>query len=75
MESALAFLALAWLLARGNDIAPVPGTKGVSRVDENTAADSIELTAEQISTLKDLTPGLRASGDHHEEADMRLIGR
>jgi aryl-alcohol dehydrogenase-like predicted oxidoreductase len=65
-------VALAWLLAQGDDIAPIPGTKRVSRVEENTAADGIELTAEQISKLDHLTP---AAGEHHEEAQMRLIGR
>ena len=65
-------MALAWLLTKGDDIAPIPGTKRVSRVEENTAAADIELTAEQISKLDSITP---AAGDHHEEADMRLIGR
>ena len=65
-------VALAWLLAKGDDIAPIPGTKRVSRVEENIAADGIELTAEQISRLDNLTPAL---GSTHEEADMRLIGR
>jgi aryl-alcohol dehydrogenase-like predicted oxidoreductase len=65
-------VALAWLLAKGDDIAPIPGTKRVSRAEENIAADSIELTAGQISKLNNLIP---AAGDHHEEADMRLIGR
>ncbi|MFD5752124.1 aldo/keto reductase [Streptomyces sp. NPDC127033] len=65
-------IALAWLLAQGDDIAPIPGTKRVSRVEENTAADGITLTAEQIRKLDHLTP---ASGDHHEEDQMRLIGR
>ena len=65
-------VALAWLLAKGDDIAPIPGTKQVSRIEENTAADSIELTAEQISKLNNITP---AAGDHHEQADMRLLGR
>ena len=65
-------VALAWLLAKGDDIAPIPGTKRVSRVEENIAADSIELTAEQISKLDNLTA---AAGSTHEEADMRLIGR
>jgi len=65
-------VALAWLLAKGDDIAPIPGTKRVPRVEENTAADGIELTAEQVSKLDNLTP---AAGNHHEEADMRLIGR
>jgi aryl-alcohol dehydrogenase-like predicted oxidoreductase len=65
-------VALAWLLAKGDNIAPIPGTKHVSRVEENTTADSIELTAQQISKLNNLTP---AAGNHHEQADMRLIGR
>jgi aryl-alcohol dehydrogenase-like predicted oxidoreductase len=65
-------VALAWLLAKGEDIAPIPGTKHVSRIEENTAADSIELTTEQISKLNNLTA---AAGNTHEEADMRLIGR
>ena len=41
-------IALAWLLAQGGDIAPIPGTKRVARVEENTAADDVELSAAQI---------------------------
>jgi len=63
---------LAWLLAQGDDIAPIPGTKRVSRVEENTAADAIELSAEQIARLNDLTP---AAGERHEEASMATIDR
>jgi aryl-alcohol dehydrogenase-like predicted oxidoreductase len=65
-------VALAWLLAQGDDIAPIPGTKRVSRVEENTAADCIELSAEQLAKLDNLTP---AAGDHHDEAGTRLLGR
>src|SRR5213596_3616445 len=65
-------VALAWLLAGGDDIAPIPGTKRVSRVEENTAADGIELSAEQIQRLNDLTP---ATGERHEEASMATIDR
>ena len=43
-------VALAWLLAKGDDIAPIPGTKRVDRLEENVAADDIELTTEQIAT-------------------------
>ena len=42
-------VALAWLLAQGDDIAPIPGTKRVARVEENVAADAVELTAEQLA--------------------------
>jgi aryl-alcohol dehydrogenase-like predicted oxidoreductase len=65
-------VALAWLLAQGEDIAPIPGTKRVSRVEENTAADGVELTPEQIDTLNNLTP---AVGAHHNEQQMQMIDR
>jgi aryl-alcohol dehydrogenase-like predicted oxidoreductase len=65
-------VALAWLLAQGDDIAPIPGTKRVSRVEENTAADQLELIAEQIERLNSLTP---AAGERHEEAQMATIDR
>jgi diketogulonate reductase-like aldo/keto reductase len=51
---------------------PIPGTKRVTRVEENTAADGIELTAEQVEKLSNLTP---AAGDHHNEAQMRMLDR
>ena len=63
---------MAWLLAQGDDIAPIPGTKRVSRVEENIAADGIELSAEQIERLDNLTP---AVGERHEEASMAVIDR
>ena len=65
-------VALAWLLAQGDDIAPIPGTKRVSRVEENTAADQLELSHEQIERLNNLTP---AAGERHEEAQMAVIDR
>ncbi|MET9553658.1 aldo/keto reductase [Streptomyces sp. NPDC006645] len=64
--------ALAWLLTRGHDIAPIPGTRRVSRVEENTAADGIELSATQLDRLNNLTP---ASGERHNEADMATVDR
>jgi aryl-alcohol dehydrogenase-like predicted oxidoreductase len=65
-------IALAWLLAQDDDIAPIPGTKRVARVEENTAADRIELSAEQIERLNNLTP---AAGERHEEGVMAAIDR
>src|SRR5689334_23904993 len=64
--------ALAWLLTRGDDIAPTPGTRRVARVEENTAADAIELSAAQIDRLNNLTP---AAGERHDEANMASIDR
>jgi aryl-alcohol dehydrogenase-like predicted oxidoreductase len=65
-------IALAWLLAQGDDIAPIPGTKRVARVEENVAADRIVLNAEQIERLNNLTP---AAGERHDEGNMGVIDR
>jgi aryl-alcohol dehydrogenase-like predicted oxidoreductase len=65
-------IALAWLLARGDDIAPIPGTRRVTRVEENTAADDIELSGDQLERLNNLTP---AAGERHDEANMSAIDR
>ncbi len=65
-------VALAWLLAKGPDIVPIPGTKKVVRLEENVGADSVELTPEQLARLDELTP---AVGGHHAEAQMGWIDR
>jgi aryl-alcohol dehydrogenase-like predicted oxidoreductase len=64
--------ALAWILTRGDDIAPIPGTRRVSRVEENIAADAVELTADQLKRLDSLEP---AAGARHDEANMASIDR
>jgi aryl-alcohol dehydrogenase-like predicted oxidoreductase len=70
LDATPAQIALAWLLAQGDDIAPIPGTKRVARVEENAAADGVELSAEQIDRLNNLTP---AAGERHEEGNMAVI--
>jgi aryl-alcohol dehydrogenase-like predicted oxidoreductase len=72
LDATPAQVALAWLLAQGDDIAPIPGTKRVTRVEENAAADAIDLSAEQLRRLDDLTP---AAGERHNEANMAAIDR
>ncbi|MGH3644934.1 MAG: aldo/keto reductase [Mycobacterium sp.] len=64
-------VAIAWLLAQGDDIAPIPGTKRVARVEENAAADAVVLTSVQVDKLTKLPP---AAGEHHNEAQMKMIG-
>lgn len=63
-------VALAWLLAQGEGIAPIPGTKRVSRLEENAAADTVVLSAEQLATLTAL-PAPR--GERY--ADMSAVNR
>jgi aryl-alcohol dehydrogenase-like predicted oxidoreductase len=65
-------VALAWLLAKGPDIVPIPGTKHVARLEENVAADTVELTPDQVARLDGLTPPV---GGHHAEAQMQWIDR
>jgi aryl-alcohol dehydrogenase-like predicted oxidoreductase len=72
IDATPAQIALAWLLAQGQDIAPIPGTRRVARVEENTAADGIELNEDQLHRLNSLTP---AAGERHDEANMASIDR
>ncbi len=65
-------VALAWLLAKGDDVAPIPGTKRVSRLEENIAADALQLTTDQIGRL-DALPA--PSGSHHNEAQSTSLDR
>jgi aryl-alcohol dehydrogenase-like predicted oxidoreductase len=65
-------VSLAWLVARGDDIVPIPGTKRAARLEENVAAENIELSAALLDRLERLTP---PTGDHHSEAQMRMIER
>ncbi|BAV05014.1 aldo/keto reductase [Filimonas lacunae] len=62
-------VALAWLLAQGEDIAPIPGTKRVNRVEENSAADSVVLSSEQVERLKNIS----AVGERYSAGDMSTI--
>ena len=63
-------VALAWLLAQGDDIAPIPGTKRVSYLEENAAADALVLGADHLAALGALEP---AAGDRY--ADMSPLNR
>ena len=64
-------VAVAWVLSKGDDIVPIPGTKRTARVEENCAADGTELSPEQIRRLDNFTA---AACGHHEE-QMRLLER
>ncbi|EIV92418.1 aldo/keto reductase [Frankia sp. QA3] len=63
-------VALAWLLAKGDDLAPIPGTKRVSRLEENAGADALVLTPDQLARLDAIEPPV---GDRY--SDMTTIGR
>lgn len=65
-------VALACLPAQGEDIAPIPGTKRVHRVGENTAADDVRLTSEQLDRLSSLPS---AAGETHPEGARQMLER
>lgn len=65
-------VSLAWVLAQSDTFVPIPGTKRASRVEENVGADDIVLSPTQIEILTAMTP---AAGDHHNEAQMRMLDR
>jgi aryl-alcohol dehydrogenase-like predicted oxidoreductase len=66
-------LALAWLLAQGNDIVPIPGTKQRRYLDENVESLKIELTPADLGWIEEVAPKGAASGDRYHEAGMRTI--
>src|SRR5437588_552288 len=68
-------VALAWLLHKGPDIVPIPGTKRVKYLEENVAAASVSLDAAQMSTLDDaLAPG-KVSGPRYNPTVMSMVDR
>ncbi len=65
-------LALAWLLAQGDDVVPIPGTKRVKYLEENTASADVEIPAEVIAQLDGLG---EAAGDRYQGAMMQAVER
>ena len=64
-------LALAWVLAQGEDIVPIPGTKHVHYLEQNVAAAEIELSAEDLQRIDAVAPAGAAAGDRY--ADMSPV--
>jgi aryl-alcohol dehydrogenase-like predicted oxidoreductase len=70
-------LALAWLLRRGSDIVPIPGSKRVERVEENAGADAVErqLTDVDLLDIDEIFPAGIAAGTRYAEASMKMLNR
>ena len=66
-------LALAWLLAQGEDIVPIPGTKQRRYLEENVGALGVELTPADLEAIEEVAPKGVAAGDRYHEAGMRTI--
>jgi aryl-alcohol dehydrogenase-like predicted oxidoreductase len=68
-------LALAWVLAQGDDIVPIPGTKQRKFLEENIAAAEIKLTKADLAEIKKVAPAGVASGLRYAEHMMQMVGR
>jgi aryl-alcohol dehydrogenase-like predicted oxidoreductase len=66
-------LALAWLLAQGKDIVPIPGTKQRRYLEENIGALDVQLTSADLEEIEEVAPKGAAVGDRYHEAGMRTI--
>jgi aryl-alcohol dehydrogenase-like predicted oxidoreductase len=64
-------LALAWVLAKGDDLVPIPGTKRRKYLEENAAADDVELTADDLQRIEAELP--EAAGDRYDESGMASV--
>ncbi|HXZ01172.1 MAG TPA: aldo/keto reductase [Stellaceae bacterium] len=68
-------LALAWLLAQGEDVVPIPGTKRKDRLDENLAALAVTLTPAEVARIAEAVPAGAAAGARYPEANMKVVYR
>ena len=68
-------LALAWVLAQGDHIFPIPGTKRIKYLEENVESTELNLTKEELKTLDTILPKNAAAGLRYTEAALRIIGK
>ena len=68
-------LALAWLLARGSDILPIPGTKRRQYLEENARALQVKLTPEDLHRINEVAPQGAAAGTRYPQAAMAMVNR
>jgi aryl-alcohol dehydrogenase-like predicted oxidoreductase len=74
-QATSAQIALAWLLARKPWIVPIPGTTKLHRLQENVAAVSVELSAEELREIESAASGITVQGARYSEAAQRMINR
>ncbi len=68
-------LALAWVLAQGSDIVPIPGTKRRQYLEENIAAIDVTLTPDDLGRIDEVAPKGAAAGDRYPAESMKAVGR
>ena len=68
-------LAIGWLLARDEQVVPIPGTRSLERIEENAAAVAVELTEDDLARLDEIAPVGAAAGTRYPEGAMRAVNR
>ena len=66
-------LALAWILAQGQDVVPIPGTRSQERLQENAAAADVTLSADDLAKIGEAVPRDLVAGERYPEASMALL--
>ncbi len=66
-------LALAWVMAQGEQVIPIPGTKKIKYLEENAGAVDIELSAEELNAITQLSDNLKVMGERYAETGMKLV--
>jgi aryl-alcohol dehydrogenase-like predicted oxidoreductase len=68
-------LAIAWVMARGRDVVPIPGTKRRTYLEENLGALEVELTPEDLARVDEVLSGAEVAGERYPEQSMRSVER
>ena len=68
-------LALAWVLAQGEDVVPIPGTRRIANLEENVSALDVELTADDLAAIEEVAPAGVAAGERYAPQGMKSLHR
>ena len=68
-------LALAWVMARGNDVVPIPGTRRATTLDDNLGAVDVKLTTQELAVIDAILPPGAAQGERYAAASMAALNR
>jgi aryl-alcohol dehydrogenase-like predicted oxidoreductase len=68
-------LAIAWVLAQGEDIITIPGTKRIKYLEENIASENVKLTKDELQSIDVMMPAGSVSGTRYPEAFMKALGK
>ena len=66
-------LALAWVLANGNDIVPIPGTKRIKYLEENIKAVDVKLTDDELKEIESVIPMEEVAGSRYDQTGMKFV--